>query len=323
MQIGEPSRSGRHAHGLGPGRRRRGVAAATAVVEGLRWAGAGPAHAQGLRAGRRRATDLSALAAAGIEILAAGESTSTPAGPAGRGPGTGPRLRFRTADGRMLTLVLGEAWPRPPSFRLRRGAGPVDGRHASPVITGCRSGPCTASPHSGWSWSTGRPADVDLSLGAVATAAAFTYHRLSTDASLPTAVAAVAARWVSPPPSASAGPVLARLLGPDRPLAAAVAAWRWPVWCLPPAPSPSAPTPSSSPRSCQTSNSRWRGGAVGPSVRRPRRCGDRRRRRDTPAAVHGNRDGVDRRLRRPRRGEAGRDPGPADRDLVLRRCRAG
>src|SRR6266542_6566581 len=64
--------------------------------------------------------------------------------------------------------------------------------------------------------------NVDLSLGAVATAAAFAYHRLSTDASLPTAVAAVASLGVAAA-IGFGGAVVARLLGPDRPLAAAVA----------------------------------------------------------------------------------------------------
>jgi sulfate-transporting ATPase len=64
--------------------------------------------------------------------------------------------------------------------------------------------------------------NIDLSLGAVATAAAFAYHGLSTDGSLPEPVAALAALGVA----AAIGLVgarVARVLGPDRPLAGAVA----------------------------------------------------------------------------------------------------
>ncbi len=64
--------------------------------------------------------------------------------------------------------------------------------------------------------------NVDLSLGAVATAAAFVYHRLSSDASVPAALAAVAALAVAAA-IGLCGAMVARLLGPDRPLAAAVA----------------------------------------------------------------------------------------------------
>ena len=64
--------------------------------------------------------------------------------------------------------------------------------------------------------------NVDLSLGAVATAAAFTYSRLSSEASLPAGLAVLGALAVAAV-LGLAGAVVARLLGPDRPLAAAVA----------------------------------------------------------------------------------------------------
>lgn len=87
-----------------------GQAAATALVEGVVVAGK-PVRLtpKGLEPAGAGPPDLAALAAAGIEILAAGESSSTPGGRQAEARGTGPRLRFRTADGRMLTLVLGEA----------------------------------------------------------------------------------------------------------------------------------------------------------------------------------------------------------------------
>jgi branched-subunit amino acid ABC-type transport system permease component len=64
--------------------------------------------------------------------------------------------------------------------------------------------------------------NIDLSLGAVATAAAFAYHRLSTDVSLPAPLAAAAALGVAAV-IGLAGASAARLVGPSRPLAAAVA----------------------------------------------------------------------------------------------------
>jgi sulfate-transporting ATPase len=64
--------------------------------------------------------------------------------------------------------------------------------------------------------------NIDLSLGAVATAAAFVYHHLSANASLPAPLAALVALGVA----AAIGLVAAsvgRILGPGRPLAGAVA----------------------------------------------------------------------------------------------------
>ncbi len=64
--------------------------------------------------------------------------------------------------------------------------------------------------------------NIDLSLGAVATAAAFVYHRLSADVSLPAPLAALAALGVAAALGLAAAAV-GRLLGPGRPLAGAVA----------------------------------------------------------------------------------------------------
>lgn len=53
--------------------------------------------------------DLGGLAAAGIEILSTGETRTSPGGNQSDARATGPRVRVRTADGRTLTLILGEA----------------------------------------------------------------------------------------------------------------------------------------------------------------------------------------------------------------------
>ena len=63
---------------------------------------------------------------------------------------------------------------------------------------------------------------IDLSLGAVATAAAFAYHHLSANASLPAPLAALVALGVAAAIGAVAASV-GRVLGPGRPLAGAVA----------------------------------------------------------------------------------------------------
>jgi iron-sulfur cluster repair di-iron protein len=63
---------------------------------------------------------------------------------------------------------------------------------------------------------------IDLSLGAVATAAAFVYHRLSVDASVPAPLAAVIALGVAAT-IGLVGASVGRVLGPGRPLAGAVA----------------------------------------------------------------------------------------------------
>jgi sulfate-transporting ATPase len=64
--------------------------------------------------------------------------------------------------------------------------------------------------------------NIDLSLGAVATASAFAYHRLSADGGLPEPVAALVALGVAAA-IGWVGACVARVLGPDRPLAGAVA----------------------------------------------------------------------------------------------------
>lgn len=89
----------------GPGR-----AAANALVEGVSLAGK-PVRLtpKGLEPAGAAPPDLAALTAAGIEILGAGESVATPGGRQAEARSTGPRLRLRSVDGRMLTLVLGQA----------------------------------------------------------------------------------------------------------------------------------------------------------------------------------------------------------------------
>src|SRR5262245_11203184 len=64
--------------------------------------------------------------------------------------------------------------------------------------------------------------NIDLSLGAVATAAAFVYHRLSADASVPAPLAALAALGIAAA-IGLVGASVSRVLGPGRPLAGAVA----------------------------------------------------------------------------------------------------
>jgi ABC-type branched-subunit amino acid transport system ATPase component/branched-subunit amino acid ABC-type transport system permease component len=64
--------------------------------------------------------------------------------------------------------------------------------------------------------------NIDLSLGAVATAAAFVYHRLSADASVPAPLAALVALGVAAA-IGLVGASVGRMLGPGRPLAGAVA----------------------------------------------------------------------------------------------------
>jgi ABC-type branched-subunit amino acid transport system ATPase component/ABC-type branched-subunit amino acid transport system permease subunit len=64
--------------------------------------------------------------------------------------------------------------------------------------------------------------NIDLSLGAVATAAAFIYHRLSADAAVPAPLAALVALGVAAA-IGLVGASVGRMLGPGRPLAGAVA----------------------------------------------------------------------------------------------------
>ena len=87
-----------------------GQATATALVEGVSLAGK-PVRLtpNGLEAAGAGPPDLAALTAAGIEVLAAGESVATPGGRQAEACSTGPRLRLRSVDGRVLTLVLGQA----------------------------------------------------------------------------------------------------------------------------------------------------------------------------------------------------------------------
>jgi hypothetical protein len=87
-----------------------GRSAATCLVEGVTVAGRPvrftPAGVEPVGAA---APDLGGLAAAGVEILSAGETKATPGGDQSEAQAIGPRIRFRTADGRTVTLVLGEA----------------------------------------------------------------------------------------------------------------------------------------------------------------------------------------------------------------------
>jgi hypothetical protein len=87
-----------------------GRAAATVLVEGVAVAGM-PVRLtpRGLEPAGAGPPDLGALAAAGIEILAAGESISAPGGRTAESRSTGPRLRLRLTDGRMVTVVVGQA----------------------------------------------------------------------------------------------------------------------------------------------------------------------------------------------------------------------
>ena len=87
-----------------------GHAAATALVEGVAVAGR-PVQLtpKGIEPAGAGPPDLSALAAAGIEAVVAGEAVASPGGREAQSRSTGPRLRLRSHDGRLLTIVLGEA----------------------------------------------------------------------------------------------------------------------------------------------------------------------------------------------------------------------
>jgi hypothetical protein len=87
-----------------------GHAAATALVEGVAVAGR-PVRLtpKGIEPAGAGPPDLSALAAAGIEAVVPGEAVASPGGREAQARSTGPRLRLRSADGRLLTIVLGEA----------------------------------------------------------------------------------------------------------------------------------------------------------------------------------------------------------------------
>jgi hypothetical protein len=87
-----------------------GAAAATSVVEGVAVGGQRVRLTpRGLEPVGGAAPDFAGLGAAGIEFLSAGEAKAVPDGRQSEARATGPRLRLRTADGRTLTLVLGEA----------------------------------------------------------------------------------------------------------------------------------------------------------------------------------------------------------------------
>lgn len=87
-----------------------GPAEATSLVEGVAIAGR-PVRltSGGIEPLGAAAPSTDALAAAGVEIVSAGETETTPGGQQSEARASGPRLRLRTADGRILTLVLGEA----------------------------------------------------------------------------------------------------------------------------------------------------------------------------------------------------------------------
>lgn len=87
-----------------------GVAGSTAVVEGVTLRGT-PVRLthRGLEPAGAAPPDLAALQTAGIEVLSAGETRAEPGGRQAEARATGPRLRFRSSDGRLLTIVLGQA----------------------------------------------------------------------------------------------------------------------------------------------------------------------------------------------------------------------
>lgn len=87
-----------------------GVADATVVVEGVTLGGTPvrltPNGFEPIGAGT---PDLSALKAAGVEVISTGETEARPGGRQADARATGPRLRFWSSDGRVLTVVLGQA----------------------------------------------------------------------------------------------------------------------------------------------------------------------------------------------------------------------
>jgi hypothetical protein len=87
-----------------------GLADATSLVEGVAVAGQ-PVRltSGGIEPLGTAAPPTDALAAAGVEIVSAGETEATPGGQQSEARASGPRIRLRTADGRILTLVVGEA----------------------------------------------------------------------------------------------------------------------------------------------------------------------------------------------------------------------
>jgi hypothetical protein len=87
-----------------------GAAGATVLVEGVTLRGT-PVRLtpSGFEPVGVAPPDLSPLQAAGIEILSAGEAQAEPGARQSDARATGPRLRFRSSDGRLLTIVLGQA----------------------------------------------------------------------------------------------------------------------------------------------------------------------------------------------------------------------
>jgi hypothetical protein len=87
-----------------------GLAEATSLVEGVAVAGK-PVRLTpgGIEPPGAGAPSVDALAASGVEVVSAGEQKTTPGGQQSEARAGGPRIRLRTADGRILTLVLGEA----------------------------------------------------------------------------------------------------------------------------------------------------------------------------------------------------------------------
>jgi hypothetical protein len=87
-----------------------GLAEAASLVEGVAVAGR-PVRLtpDGIEPVGAGPPPLDGLAASGVEIVSAGEAQTTPGGQQSDARATGPRIRLRTADGRTLTLVLGEA----------------------------------------------------------------------------------------------------------------------------------------------------------------------------------------------------------------------
>jgi hypothetical protein len=87
-----------------------GRAAASTVVEGVTVGGTPvrltPKGFEPVGAG---AVDLSGLSFAGIEVLSAGGTAVQPGGRQADARAMGPRLRLRSSDGRLLTVLLGEA----------------------------------------------------------------------------------------------------------------------------------------------------------------------------------------------------------------------
>lgn len=89
---------------------RAGASAASSLVSGITLAGrAMQLTPAGLEPVGAPAPDTAALAAAGIELLSAGSERHASAGGSSTAYASGPVLRLTSPDGRVLTLILGEA----------------------------------------------------------------------------------------------------------------------------------------------------------------------------------------------------------------------